>query len=114
MDALADERIRHFDRRSYAGSEALKHDELEAQRLLSFGLNRLGIESDLLPTLKKNDPRKKVLAWLIRRNTSVKNDWICSKLSMGRSSNLARHVGDVLRSKDAEIIRMLEMMKKAF
>jgi hypothetical protein len=114
MNGAADERICQFDRRSYLGAEASKHDEFEAQRLLSFGLKALGITSDDLPSLRKNDSRKKVIAWLIRRNTSVMNDWICSKLSMGRASNLSRHVRDVEESDVQAVINMREMMKKAF
>lgn len=114
MNAFADERISRFDRRSYLGEAAAGHDELEAQRLFSFGLEALGLTEDDLPALRKNDPRKKVMAWLIRKNTSVMNDWICSKLVMGRASNLSRNVNDVQHADDPTIIKMRKMMKKAF
>jgi len=114
MEELVDERISQYDRRSYLGDQTKKHDEAEAQRLLIFGLNALGLDEIGLPSLKKGSRQKKVIAWLIRRNTSVKNDWICEKLSMGRGSNLARHVRDVEGATDPQIMKMCKMIKKAF
>jgi len=114
MDDLVADRISQYDRRSYLGEQARKHDEAEAQRLLVLGLNVLGLNEADLPMMKKGTPQKKVIAWLIRNNTSVKNDWICEKLSMGRGSNLARHIRDVKESHDPDIMKMRGMMKKAF
>ncbi len=114
MEGLVEARIDQYDRRSYLGDEARKHDEREAERLLVAGLDVLGVEIDQLPAMQKSDPRKKVLAWLIRRNTSIKNDWICERLSMGHASNLARHVKDVEQSANEDVIKMREMTRKAF
>lgn len=114
MEQLANRQIKQHDRRSYLGDEARRHDELEAERLLNTGLDCLGVDRSILPRLKKNDVQKKVVAWLIRQNTSVRNEWICEKLSMGRPSNLARHVKDVSESTDVDVVEMRKMMKKAF
>ncbi len=114
METLVDKRISHYDRRSYLGEEARRHDEAEALRLLEFGLKALAISRDDLKGFKKGDVRKKVLAWLIRQHTGVRNDWICEQLVMGRSSNLSRHVSDVGNSTCQEVRKMREMMKKAF
>jgi hypothetical protein len=43
--------------------------------------------------MKKGDARKKVLAWLIRKNTSVKIGWIASALRMGNVANVSRGAG---------------------
>jgi REP element-mobilizing transposase RayT len=112
MEDLADKRISNYDRRSYVGNEAKMHDEREAERLIIGGLEIVGVSVDQLPSLRKTDPRKKVVAWLIRRNTSIKNQWICEKLFMGHVSNLARYVREVEESSDAAIIRLRNMMKK--
>lgn len=114
MEERAGERIRQYDRRSYLGEAAQRHDEGEAERLLKFGLDILNLKPDTLENIKKNDPRKKVLAWLIRQHTGVKNDWICDRLLMGRSSNLARHVSDIRGTDDPEVAVLREKMKKAF
>ncbi len=114
MEALVDQRISRYDRRSYLGEEARTHDKAEALRLLQFGLSQLKLKADELPNLKKGDVRKKVIAWLIHQHTGVRNDWICEQLSMGNSSNLARHVAEVRDSTRPEIIAMRKMTKKAF
>jgi putative transposase len=114
MEELTDERISHYDRRSYLGDEAKKHDEAAAQRLLSMGLELMELDEIQLVSLKRNDIRKKTVAWMLRRNTSVKNDWICKKLSMGRSSNLARYVKDIQEDRSPEAVELRKMMKKAF
>lgn len=114
MEGLVDERINQYDRRSYLGEEARQHDEREARRLLHAGLERVGASLEQLPSLRKSDPRKKVVAWLIRRNTSIGNRWICENLSMGHGSNLARHVKDVEDSTDETIVNLREMTRKAF
>lgn len=114
METRVNKRISGYDRRSYLGEEARKHDEAEAQRLLHPGLSLLNLKMDELPNLKKGDVRKKVLAWLIRQHTGVRNDWICSHLFMGNASNLARHIAEIRESERPEIISLREMMKKAF
>ena len=111
-ESLVDQRIESYDRRSYAGQEVERHDELAALRLLELGLKVCGIQEADLESLHKGDPRKKVLAWHIRRNTSVRNDWICEHLCMGRSSNLSRHVQSVEQSTDNEMVFLRKMIKK--
>ena len=114
MEKRVDQRIRDYDRRSYLGEAANRHDEAEATRLLEFGLDAFGLTSAELDGLKKNDIRKKAVAWLIRQHTGVRNDWICEHLVMGRASNLARHVNDMRSGDDPEIQELRKMMKKAF
>jgi len=114
MEKRVDARIAEYDRRSYLGDEAGKHDEHEAERLLGAGLEVLHLDAAQLADLKKSDSRKKVVAWLIRRNTSVKNEWICGRLRMGHPSNLARHVKTVEEATDGALVDMRKMTKKAF
>jgi REP element-mobilizing transposase RayT len=112
MEGLVDRRVETYDRRSYAGLEVEKHDELAAMRLLEHGLKTCGLQVSELQELRKGDYRKKAIAWLVRNNTSVHNDWICEHLYIGRSSNLSRHVRSVEESTDGELIALREMMKK--
>lgn len=62
-------------RDSFMGEEIRKHDEKEAEMLLQFGLKVCGIAENDLSGLKKGDDRKKVIAWLIRKKTSVKIEY---------------------------------------
>ncbi len=104
-----DERWAKIRRDSFVGAEARKHDVLEARRLLQEGMTQVGLYSEALISLKKSDPRKMVVAWLIRRNTAVRNEWIIDQLHMGRVSKLSYFVKQV---EDAESGILLELKKK--
>lgn len=114
MEKKIDLRISGYNRSSYLGEEARLHDVREAERLLGRGLELVGLTQEELTAMRKNDPRKKVVAWLIRRNTSVGNRWICEHLAMGHVSNLARHVKDVEESTEQAVMEFREITKKAF
>ena len=87
-------------RDSFMGEEIRAHDETEAERLLRKGLNCCGLTEAELPGLKKGDERKKVIAWYIRKNTSVRVGWITTRLKMGVTSNFSCHVRAVEQSRD--------------
>jgi len=88
------------ERASYSGSAIQAHDQYAAEQLLKEGLATLGISESDLPRMRKNDPKKKAIAWLIRTNTSVRNQWISEKLHMGTPSNLARFNQEVARAQE--------------
>lgn len=98
-------------RTSFAGDQTRQHDTLKAERLVVAGLKNLGLKESDLKTLRKGDPRKKVIAWSVRKNTSVRNDWIAERLIMGTSSNLPRHVREVETADKGELRRLREMTK---
>ena len=87
-------------RDSFMGEEIRKHDEKEAERLLQHGLECCGLTEEALPKLKKGDDRKKVIAWYIRKKTSVRTEWITTRLKMGVTSNFSYHIQSAERSKD--------------
>jgi hypothetical protein len=91
LDQVLDGRRRD----SYLGAEIQRHDARDAARLLDRGLDLLGLQQSELAKLRKNDPRKKAIAWLIRKNTSVKNDWIAARVQMGCVSNMSAYVREV-------------------
>lgn len=98
-------------RTSFAGDQIRQHDTLEAERLAASGIKQLGLRESDLETLRKGDPRKKVIAWSVRKNTSVRNDWIAERLVMGASSNLPRQVREVETADKGELRRLREMTK---
>lgn len=98
-------------RDSYSGEPVEKHDEREAAGLLAEGLEKLGLGSMDLPALKKGDDRKKAIAWVIRKKTCVKNEWIARHLHMGRASNLSRYVKDVDDAREGILRDLKEMIK---
>ena len=79
-------------RDSFQGEEIRLHDEREAESLFESGLACFGLAEADLSVLKKGDDRKKVIAWFIRKKTSVRVEWITMRLHMGTPSNLARHI----------------------
>ena len=97
-------------RESYSGEPVKKHDEREAQRLLDEGLMKLKLNTTDLSELKKGDARKKVVAWMVRRKTSVRNEWIVQHLHMGRASNLSRYVKEVNEATEGKLWELRKMM----
>gem|GEM_PF-634124 len=95
-DAFRKALLEHIDgamagkqRSSFSGEQVRSHDEVEAERLVIRGLKALGLTDESLDGLKKNCPEKVAVAWLVRRNTCVRNDWIVQRLSMGKGTNFA-------------------------
>lgn len=87
-------------RDSFMGEEIRVHDEKKAEQLFQQGLMCCGITEKDLPGLKKGDDRKKVIAWHIRKKTSVRVEWITCRLKMGVTSNFSCYVRAVEQSKD--------------
>ncbi len=89
-------------RASYRGEGLRAHDEKEASRLLAAGLERLGLTSQTILSLKKADPRKQALAWLIKTRTVMKDEWLVARLQMGHRSNISRAVSAFEIASDRE------------
>ncbi len=90
-------------RDSFMGEEIRMHDEQEAEKLIQQGLICCGITEEQLPNLKKGDARKKVIAWHIRKNTSVRVEWITTRLQMGSTSNFSYNYRSVDVAKEGAI-----------
>lgn len=99
-------------RESFTGEEIRKHDVVEAGRLAEVGLERLGLLSADLTALKKSDPRKKAVAWLIRKRTSVRNEWISGRLGMGSVTKLSSFVSEVEHAVDGELFDLKQRVKR--
>jgi REP element-mobilizing transposase RayT len=100
--------------RSRTGSEIRDHGEKEANRIVRQGMKALGAPSGItaLASLPKSDGRKIVLACLLRERTSVSNDWIASRLSMGHPGSVSRMISagrsdKTLAKKKNEVAGML-------
>lgn len=89
MDARLDGALESAKRESLSGEGIRRHDEFEAERLMEQGLKALGLQDGELLGLRKNCPEKYAIAWLIRRNTSVRPQWIKDRLDMGKATNFA-------------------------
>lgn len=99
-------------RDSYTGDEARRHDLTEAEHLAEVGLDRLGLLSVDLTELKKSDPRKKAVAWLIRKQTCVKNEWICNRLKTGSVTKLSSFVSEVECVAGGELLELKKRVER--
>ena len=73
---------------------ARAHHQGEAERIISILARDLGLPAtqEDLGNLKKSDPRKVVCAALVKRRTSVSNDWLAERLTMGHPASLSQQV----------------------
>lgn len=110
VEAL-DNVLKERRRDSFVGIETQKHDVLEAQRLLDKGLLTFKLSKSDLKELKKSDPHKKTIAWFIRKNTSVRNEWITKSLQMGCVSNLSQFVRDVEKTERGLLFDLKNTLK---
>jgi putative transposase len=68
---------------NYRASEIRAHGGREAERIIAIALEEFGLERADLPTLRKSDLRKVLIASLLRRDTTVPRMWIAQELEMG-------------------------------
>ena len=97
-------------RKSYRGEELKTHDEGEAKRLLERALECLGLDRESVEAMRKSDVRKQALAWLMKSNTVVGDEWVCQTLGMGDRSNISRAVGRFRRGKEKPVIALIKKL----
>ncbi len=90
---------------SIRGAGIRETDERQAEKLIAKGLITLKIQRDYLRHTNKSDPKKQVLAWLIRSKTTASTSWISEQLSMGDPSNVSRAVSIIKQSSQGELAR---------
>ncbi|HEY2799787.1 MAG TPA: transposase [Chthoniobacterales bacterium] len=97
-------------RASYGKEGLQRHDENRAAELLSAGLERLGLSAEALGGLKQSDPRKQALAWLIKTQTVVGDEWLSARLHMGHRSNISRAVSSFRNANDRNRGRLQKIL----
>ncbi len=90
---------------SYVGPGVREYHQHSAEELLAAGLKAVGLAPDQLPLLRKTDPRKQAVAWLLRKHTTVRNAWLSEALSMGHEVNVSQSVGRIDRAATDELAR---------
>lgn len=110
MQDLLDAAVSGKRRDSFMGEEMRKHDEQEGEKLFQQGLKLCCLAEDDLANLKKGDDRKQVIAWYIRKKTSVRVEWVTQRLKMGVSSNFSRYIRAVDESKEGLLWEMKNKM----
>jgi hypothetical protein len=65
-------------------------DEARAGAIINAGLSEFGWTDADLEESKKSDWRKAILAYLVRRDTTMSLDWISAQLRMRTRSGVSR------------------------
>lgn len=102
MTERLDGTLKSKRRESFSGSEIKQHDEKEAERILNLGMKVLGLAEQHLAEQKKGSPAKVALAWLVRKNTCVRNGWIKERLKMGAATNFSDSLRRIESVKNGE------------
>ena len=97
---------------SIGGAGVRETGERQAGKLISGGLRKMKLSSKDLECLKKGDPRKQVLAWLVRTKTTASTKWIAKRLAMGDPSNVSRGVSAVRSTDNAELKRWKRQLSR--
>ena len=74
----------------------------------------VGLDLGEKERLKKSDERKQVIAWLLRKKTTMGLDWIAEQLGMGSRANVGRAVESIGLSKKAAVVRQVQEMEKMY
>lgn len=97
-------------RSSLNGEEMRLHDEAEAERMLQAGMECLGLDEGDLTGMPKGAEAKAVLAWHLRKHTTVGRKWVAQRLAMGDESRITKLVRAVeLESRYAELKMKLKI-----
>ena len=94
---------------------AKAHDEAAAKELASQALEAVGlpVRTKELSELRKGDPRKILVALLLRKHTSVNNQWLSECLVMGHPAGVSRLVSSSRKQlKSRRKVSTLEEMLK--
>jgi len=112
LDVLIDRQIGEKKRTSYSGEQVVEHDERMAEQLIQAGLRALKLEEEEVQAGKKSSNEKCLLAWLIRRRTSVSNAWISQRLNMGRPDCMSRYPRRIDETTDKQLKKQKKLLDK--
>ena len=96
---------------SFSGEAIREHNEAEAEVLIKQGLEKLGVAYYELESMHKGAPEKMVIAWLLKKRTVVKNEWICQHLLCGHPSNISGYVRKTDRSREGKLSEYKKILK---
>ena len=91
-----------------AGEVGKAHGQAQAERILTLGLRRLGLERKKLATGPKGQMEKQILAWWLHGQTTVPRRWITENLKMGYETRVSQAVSWVESSR----LRVVVELKK--
>lgn len=96
---------------SFSGEAVREHNEVEAERLVQKGLSILHLDSGTLESMRKGAPEKMAIAWLLKKRTIVRNEWVSKRLFCGHPANIPGYVRKVEEAKQGPLFGLREMLK---
>ena len=109
-----DAQLSGLRRDSIVGEARRLHDEREAERLLFEAARIVGLDLDKKELFKKNDERKEVIAWFLRKKTVMGLDWIARQLGMGSRANVGRAVKSVESSEKVVVAQWVFQVEEMY
>jgi REP element-mobilizing transposase RayT len=79
-------------RESHSGQAKAAHDESAAERELRRAFRALGLDEGAVERLAKGAAEKVVLAWWLRRRTTVSLRWVSERLGMGHYTRVTQAI----------------------
>lgn len=109
---LARKAVKRVRPESLGGSGVRDHHQSEAQRLVERALEAVGLPEGIaeLGRLKCGDPRKALVARLLREHTTTGNAWLAQRLALGHASGVSRIARRVLA--DPKLTKKYEQLSK--
>jgi hypothetical protein len=102
MDGVVEGRRRE----SHSGEAKAAHDEAAGEKDLKRALTVLGLSEERMKGLPKSASEKRVLAWWLRRRTTVSLRWLSERLGMGHYTRVSQAIGEVKRNRDRKLERL--------
>lgn len=103
QQAAAGERLGRIDRDSIVGEVRRMHDEQAAEAVLIKAAEEAGLDLAEKELLKKNDQRKAMIAWLLAKKTTARQEWIAKRLGMGNRANVSQAIRRIEQSKEQSV-----------
>jgi len=101
-------RLRPAKRDSHSGGANKEHGRLAAEQMLREALDALHLAEADLDEMRKGAPEKKVIAWWLRKRTTMSLAWISDRLRMGHPATVSHAVSQAKRGGN----RGLERLKR--
>jgi len=99
-------------RESHSGEAKAAHDEAAAERELQRALQVLGLNEEVVERTPKGAPEKLVLAWWLRRRTTVSLRWVSERLGMGHYTRVTQAIRRTERQPSRKINQIKCKLKR--
>jgi hypothetical protein len=89
---------------SQGGEARRAHDQEQAERMVEWGLGRLGVSRQELARTPKGLVEKQVLAWWLHGQTTARRRWIAEALRMGYESRVSQAISWVAANRTRKVV----------